>query len=104
MVLLNVFNVFNAFIVAIIKKPPIISGVLSDERKKEKMEIKIRFTPQQRQELLDLRESEVMEVMYKGLPAYITRENACPNFTIDGNGYLLNFYCPYEVKACFKRK
>jgi len=59
--------------------------------------ILLKLTKEQFDELADLQEGYVMDVKYKGIDAFITKDEY-GNFEYNGETYLFNFFCPVEIK------
>lgn len=65
--------------------------------------MKIKLTKAQFEELCELEEGSVLEIDYKGIPAFITPdENG--NIEYKGRTFLFNFYCPSEVKMAVEKE
>lgn len=57
----------------------------------------IKLTRKQYEELLELEDGIVLEILYKGIPAYIT-PSEFGNITYKGRTFEFNFFAPSEAK------
>ena len=66
--------------------------------------MKITLTQEQYEKLLTLKEGEIMELTYNEIDCWIEPNDICPNIQYKGHNFLLNFFCPSEVKMSVKKE
>ena len=67
------------------------------------MNITINLTAEEYEELESLEDGQEIEVVYKGIDAYITPDEY-GNIEYKGRRYTFNFFCPSEVKMRVEKK
>ena len=70
----------------------------------EDRKMKITLTQEQYEELLSLNEGQQIELTYHGVDCWIevVGEDDYANIEYKGHRFLLNFFCPNEVKMSVK--